>query len=129
MDIRKSYSIAAPAESVWAALTAEAVIDRWGGGPVSMSAEPGSAFEFWGGDIYGTVLDVDPEHSMTQEWYGGDWDAPSLAHFTLTAQPDGSTLLELEHTGVPDDEAAEFDAGWDEFYLGPLKTLVEGGAS
>jgi uncharacterized protein YndB with AHSA1/START domain len=129
MDIRKTYAIAAPPAAVWAALTDPAVIERWGGGPVTMSAEPGFAFEFWGGDIYGTVLEVDPDSSMLQEWYGGEWDAPSLANFTLTAEPDGGTRLELDHTGVPDDEAAEFDTGWDDFYLGPLKTLVEGEAA
>ena len=125
MDIRKVYEIDAPADDVWAALTDPEVIVRWGGGPVVMSAEPGFAFSFWGGDIHGTVLEVDPPRSMTQEWYGGDWPAPSLAVFTLTALPDGGTRLELDHTGVPDDEGRDFDAGWDDYYLGPLKVLLE----
>jgi len=126
MDIRKVYVIDAATDAVWAALTQPDVIDRWGGGPSVMAAEPGFAFEFWGGDIHGTVLQVDPGRSMLQEWYGGDWNSPSLARFTLVAGPDGGTRVVLEQTGVPDEEAADFDAGSDDFYLGPLKELLEG---
>ena len=125
MDIRKVYDIDARPREVWAALTEPSVIERWGGGPVVMSPVPGSEFSLWGGDIHGTVADVDLGISMTQEWYGGDWDAPSFARFTLSTRPDGLTRLTLEHTGVPDDEAADFDAGWDEYYLRPIKELLE----
>lgn len=125
MDIHKSYTIAAPTAAVWAALTDPDVIEEWGGGPAVMAPEPGFAFTLWGGDIHGTVVEVDPGRSMLQEWYGGDWDTPSLARFTLAATPDGATLLDLEHTDVPDDEATDFDAGWDDHYLGPMKELLE----
>ena len=40
-----------------------------------------------------------------------------------------ATRLDLEHTGVPDAEAADFDAGWDDYYLGPMKELLEGRAA
>jgi uncharacterized protein YndB with AHSA1/START domain len=128
VDIRKSYVIGAWRGAVWAALTDPATIERWGGGPATMSAVPGFEFGLWGGDIHGTVLEVDPGRSMLQEWFGGDWDCPSLARFTLTEQPEGSTLLELENTGVPDDAGADIDSGWDEYYLGPIRTLLEGTA-
>ena len=129
MDIHKTYVINAPREAVWNALTHPYVIDRWGGGPSVMAAEPGFAFELWGGDIHGTVLAAEPHESLVQEWYGGDWQCPSLARFTLGVEPDGTTRLELEHTGVPDAEAASFDAGWDEYYLGRLKEYIESHAS
>ena len=125
MDIRKTYVIHAPAKAVWAALTDPKVIERWGAGPAEMSAEPDSTFSLWGGSIFGTVIEVDPGRSMLQEWYGGNWDAPSLARFTLFTEPGGGTLLEFENTGVPDDDAPEIDSGWDDYYLGPLKALVE----
>jgi activator of HSP90 ATPase len=127
MDIRKTYVIAAPNSKVWAALTDPDVIERWGGGPADMAAEPDSAFSLWGGSIFGTVVDVDPGRSMMQEWYGGNWDDPSIARFTLTADASGGTRLELENTGVPDEDAPDIDAGWDDYYLGPIKTLLEGG--
>ena len=107
MDIHKSYIIAAPREAVWVALT-----------------QP-EAIESWGGDVHGTVVEVDPGFSMLQEWYSGDWDAPSLATFTLSDEPGGGTRLELDNTDVPDHEAADVDAGWDDYYLSPIKKLLE----
>lgn len=125
MDIDKVYVIDAPREAVWKALTDPGSIERWGAGPAAMAAEPGFDFELWGGDIHGTVLEVDPGVSMLLEWYGGDWDAPSLASFTLSDMPGAGTRVELQNTGVPEDEAADIDAGWDDFYLGPIKALLE----
>ena len=127
MGIRKTYEIAAPRSSVWAALTNPAIIERWGGGPAIMAAMPGFKFEFWGGEIHGTVREADPENYIFEEWFGGDWPTPSLVRFTLTDAP-GGTLLELENLGVPADEVASIDAGWDEYYLGPIKELLESGA-
>jgi len=126
MDIRKTYVIDATRDAVWKALTDPKVIERWSGGPADMSAEPGSTFSLWDGSIFGTVIEVDPGRSMLQEWYGGNWDAPSLARFTLSDDPGGATRLEFENTAVPDEDGPDIDAGWDEYYLGPLKTLVEG---
>jgi uncharacterized protein YndB with AHSA1/START domain len=126
VDIRKTYVIDAPAGRVWAALTDPDVIDRWGGGSADMAAEPDFAFSLWGGSIFGTVVEVDPGRSMVQEWYGGNWDDPSIARFTFSADPGGGTLLELENTGVPDEDAADIDAGWDVYYLGPIKALLQG---
>jgi uncharacterized protein YndB with AHSA1/START domain len=125
MDIRKSYTIDAPAQAVWAALTDPEAIVGWGGDPVVMAAEPGFAFEFWGGDIHGTVIEVDPGHSILEEWYEGEWDAPSFVRFTVSSEADGTTCLELEHRSVPDDEVANIDAGWDDYYLGPIKETLE----
>ncbi len=126
MDLKKSSFIGAPPEDVWRALTDPAVIGAWGGGPAEMTPEPGTPFSFWGGDIHGTVTAVEPLVRLVQDWWGGaDWKAPSEATFELESEGDG-TLLTLTHTGVPDDVAADFDAGWDDYYLGPLKDLLEG---
>lgn len=125
MDIRKTYEIDAPADEVWRALTDPKAIEDWGGGPAVMAAHPGFEFSLWDGDIYGTVREVDPGRMLLEDWYGGDWDAPSLARFTLVEKPSGGTLLELVHTGVPDDDADEFDTGWDDYYLGPIKDMLE----
>ena len=125
MDLTKSYFIGAPPEAVWRALTDPAVIEVWGGGPAEIRAEPGAAFTFWGGDIHGTVTAAEPPLRLVQEWWGdNEWGEASVATFELTPEGDG-TRLTLAHTNVPDDEAQEFDAGWDDYYLGPLKELLE----
>jgi uncharacterized protein YndB with AHSA1/START domain len=124
MDITKDYLIEAPVREVWRALTDPEVIERWTGGPVEMSSEPGAPFSLWGGEIHGRNLTAEPPSRLVQEWFGGDWEEASVAEFVLAGE--GSrTRLTLLHTRVPDDVGADFDAGWDDFYLGPLKALLE----
>jgi uncharacterized protein YndB with AHSA1/START domain len=124
--LTKSYYTDAPPEAVWRALTDPSVIDAWGGGPAEIRAEPGAAFTFWGGDIFGTVTAAEPPNRPVQEWWGDEveWDEASVATFELRSEREG-TRLTLAHTNVPDNEADEFDAGWDDYYLGPLKELLE----
>ena len=126
MDLKKSYFIGAPPEDVWRALTDPAVIDAWGGGPAEMSAEPGTPFSLWGGDIHGTVTAAEAPVRLVQDWWGGpDWKTPSVVTFELESEGDG-TVLTLTHTGVPEDVSGDFDAGWDDYYLGPLRDLLVG---
>jgi uncharacterized protein YndB with AHSA1/START domain len=122
--IKKSYLIDAPILAVWHALTNADAIAEWGAGPVDMRPVRGHRFSLWGGDIYGTVVDVEPPTRLVEEWFGGPWGVPSVAVFTL-AEENGSTRLELDHEGVPADEVESFSAGWDEFYLGAMKRCLE----
>jgi uncharacterized protein YndB with AHSA1/START domain len=125
MDIAKSYLIAATPPKVWRALTEAGSIEDWGGGPAVMRPEAGTSFSLWGGDIHGPNVQVVPERCLVQEWYGGDWPVASVASFTLTPE-EGGTRLELQHRAVPDDVAEEFDAGWNDYYLGAIKEFLEG---
>ncbi|MAG60065.1 hypothetical protein CMO96_04730 [Candidatus Woesebacteria bacterium] len=53
--IEKDYHIKASKDKVWQALVDPDVVNRWGGGPATMSDEEGSEFKLWGGDIHGPV--------------------------------------------------------------------------
>ena len=123
MEIRKRYIIPSTAAEVWRALTDTASIEAWGGGPAEMDATPGGRFSLWGGDIHGTNKELSPASRLVQEWYGGDWDEPSVAVFTIEETAEG-TALDLVHTGVPGPQVTDFDRGWDDYYLGPLRDYL-----
>ncbi len=124
MDITKTYLIAAPIDEVWKALTDPVAMDEWGSGPAELHAEPGGEFSQWSGEVWGKIKEIDPPSRLVEEWYGGEWSEPSIASFTLV--PVGAdTRVSLNHTNLPDAEAAEFDAGWDDYYFGPIRDLVE----
>jgi activator of HSP90 ATPase len=89
-----------------------------------MDAETGFQFQLWGGDIYGKNIEVVPEKKLVQEWFGGDWPEPSIVTFTLKQQ-DNKTILELEQIDVPAPEVDDIDQGWDDYYLGPIKEMLE----
>ncbi len=124
-SLTKTCLINAPIEKVWEALVDPKVIDDWGGGPAEMSDKTGAEFSLWGGDIFGKNLTVIPNQELTQEWYGGEWKEPSLASFKLK-QINGQTELTLFHERIPDEEARDIDEGWDLYYLGAIKNLLEG---
>lgn len=111
-------------EDVWKALIDQSVIDKWGGGPSKMDASVGSDFELWNGDIYGKNVKVEEERILVQEWFGGDWPKPSIVTFKLK-NDDSNVILEIEQINVPEDEIDEIDRGWDDFYLGPMKDMLE----
>ncbi len=122
--INQTYTIKAPLEKVWQALTDPKIIEKWGGGPAVMDSKEGTEFSLWGGDIFGKNISIVPEKKLQQEWYGGKWDEPSIVLFTLTSNGD-TTTVDLLHKNIPDSEAAEIESGWRQYYMGPLKDLLE----
>lgn len=125
--ITKRYAIRATPEAVWDALTNPKTIRKWGAGPVKMHAHKGRWWHLWGGDVCGRNMQVVKEKKLVQEWYGGDWDKGSKVTFSLKKSKTGTTLT-LRHVGVPRDEYAGIKSGWDDYYLGPMKRLLEKGS-
>lgn len=122
--ITKKYLINAPVEKVWESLIDPKIIEKWGAGPAEMSEEIGFNFKLWGGDVHGKNTKVVKNKVLVQDWYGGEWNEPSKAIFTLTKKGEG-TLLEFVNENVPDEEAKNIDSGWDDYYLGPIRDYLE----
>ncbi|MBZ2166872.1 hypothetical protein [Methanobacterium spitsbergense] len=49
---------------------------------------------------------------------------PSKVTFTIKKDQNG-TILELEQINVQDEQFEDIDIGWDEYYLGPMKEVLE----
>lgn len=122
--IKKTYLIAAPGSKVWQALVTPKIIDRWGAGPATMDDRVGTKFSLWGGDIHGTNTKVVTNKKLVQDWFGGDWEKPSKVTIEFTDEK-GKTRVDLIHTDLPEEEVKSFASGWDDYYFGPLKDLVE----
>ncbi len=122
--IKKVYKISATVDMVWQALVNPAVINEWGGGPSKMDSKIGTDFEFWNGDIYGRNIEVVSKSKLVQEWFGGDWAKPSIVTFTLK-NDNSDTILELEQVDVPDYKFEDIESGWDDYYIGPMKQMLE----
>lgn len=120
----QDYQINAPIEKVWEALVNPKDINGWGAGPAKMDDKEGTKFSLWGGDIHGTNIEVEKFKKLVQEWYGGEWEEPSIVTFKLEKDK-GGTKLRLLHENVPDNEYDDIDKGWREYYLGPLKEYSE----
>ena len=121
--IVKQYTIAAPLREVYQALTDTHIMEQWSGSSVVMELKEGGTFELWEGSIHGVNRKL-TEDCIVQDWKEESWEQFSLVTFRLF-ETNNTTQLELVHEHVPDQSSASIDKGWDEYYLGPLKALLE----
>ena len=119
-NFRKYYTIPAPAEDVYIALTNPVTIQLWTGEPAEMSTEAGSEFSLWEGSIVGKNIAFDPGKKLVQQWYFGEQTEESIV--TIILHPQGnSTSVELTHTNSPDEDYEDIADGWNTDYFGSLR--------
>ena len=121
--VTKTYSINATAKEVYVALIDEDLIEQWSGTEAVMDIKPNGLFSLWGGSIHGVNLEVSPT-KIVQDWKEDTWDDFSKCTFTIT-QKGEETELHLLHEDIPESSVKSIDGGWDDYYLGPLKELLE----
>jgi uncharacterized protein YndB with AHSA1/START domain len=117
--LRRRYE--APAEDVWDACTSRERIGRWFL-PVTGDLRLGGRFQLEG-NAGGEILRCEPPRLLRVTWVMGD-GPPSEVELRLSPGSDDSTVLELEHTAVPDPELwgrfgpGAVGVGWDGALLG-----------
>lgn len=122
--IKQTYEMAASPEQVFEALVNEDIIQHWSGDEVKMSAEVGAKFSLWGGQMYGTNLEVVKNKKLVQEWCYDQWEAPSKVTFLLKDGGD-KTIVELVHEGVPEKSVKSITDGWNLYYLGAMQEMFK----
>lgn len=123
-DFKKYYTIPAPPEDVYKALTTEITIQLWTGEKAEMIAEPNTEFSLWDGSIVGKNLEFVEGKKIVQQWFFGDQAENSIV--TIKLHPDkNGTSVELKHTNIPDEDFDEIVDGWNENYFGSLREFYE----
>jgi uncharacterized protein YndB with AHSA1/START domain len=118
-DFKKYYTIPAPPEDVYLALTVETTIELWTGDRAVMKPEPGTEFSMWDDSIVGKNIEFEPGKKIVQQWYFGDQTEPSIVTIKLHPHDDG-TSLEIRHTNIPDDDYDDIADGWTHSYAAGL---------
>ncbi len=121
--VTKKYRVAASPKKVFEALTNKEIIEQWSGSEAEMNLTEGGTFSLWEGDIHGINQKIS-EQQIVQDWKEKTWEAYSRCTFNITADGE-STMLELIHENIPESSVKSIDGGWDDYYLGPLKELLE----
>lgn len=121
--VEKKYNIQASLSQVFEALTSVDKIEEWSGASAKMESNAGGEFSLWDGAIHGINEEVS-KIRIVQLWKEANWDVYSHCVFTLKEQGQ-STELWLLHTDIPQSSVKSIDKGWDEYYLGPLKEMLE----
>jgi activator of HSP90 ATPase len=122
--IRQHHFIKATPEEVFTAITNPFTIELWSGYPAQMEAREGTEFSIFEGDIAGRNIKISENKELVQEWYFGDRQEESIVTISLKPHQSG-TKVSLEHTNVPDEEAEEFEEGWNVTYWGAIKEFFK----
>lgn len=122
-DFKKYYTLPAPPEDVYLAITNPTTIRLWTGEEAVMSTEPDSEFSLWDGSIVGKNISFEENKKVVQQWYF-DQTEPSIVTIILHADKSG-TSVELRHTNIPDEEYDDFTEGWTHSYFGSLQEFYE----
>lgn len=125
-SIRQVYIIAAPSEDVWRALTDPKEIREWSGASALFPLEVGAKFALWNGEIVGKIVEFVPNRRLVQTWKPHDWTVEnSVVTFTLTSHGSSGTQVDLYHENVEGRDYAGTNEGWDIYYLGAIKRMLE----
>ncbi|MCW3104655.1 MAG: ATPase [Bacteroidetes bacterium] len=122
--IEQKYEMNATPEQVFDALVNPDTIQHWSGDEAKMGPDVGDTFTLWGGQMFGTNIEVVKNKKLVQEWCYDQWDAPSKVTFTLKAKGK-KTIVELLHEDVPEKSLRSIDEGWDAYYLGAMKDMFD----
>ena len=124
--LTRAVDIGADPATVWRLLTTEAGLLEWIGVEAVADAVPGGELSWVhenGATMVGRFVDVEPERRVvfTYGWKDALLGMPpgsTQVEIVLHPIPAG-TRLELTHSGLPPEVAADHDLGWSHF-LGQL---------
>ncbi|NJK84818.1 MAG: ATPase [Bacteroidales bacterium] len=123
-SLKQTYKINALPDEVFNSITNPVAIELWSGYPANIQPVPGTEFELWEGDISGKIIDVEPNKKLIQEWYFGDQNEQSLVSIYLR-QKGNSTVVELEHVNIPDEEFENIKEGWSKYFWGAIQEFFK----
>jgi activator of HSP90 ATPase len=128
--IQQSVVLPAAAEKLFAMYLDPAEHAAFTGAPVTIDAEPGAAFQAFGGQLSGVMLAVVRPRLIVQSWRSVKFkDQDPDSTLILTFSPDGPQQsdgrIDLVHVDVPDHDYQDVVEGWQKYYWGPWRAHLE----
>lgn len=124
--IAQSIVLPAPAERLFATYLDPALHAAVTGAPVTVSAEPGSPFRAFDGQITGTTLSVIASRLIVQSWRSTNFrDADPDSTLILAFVPEGAHgRIDLIHIDVPEQDYQGVMEGWEKYYWAPWRRYL-----
>jgi activator of HSP90 ATPase len=94
----------------------------WTRGPVKLSKDINSDFEFFNGNVSGKILELIPDKKIVQSWRLKSWPAGHFSEVTIDLnQGSDSTVLNIKQTGVPIGQEELTQTNWSGYYWRAIK--------
>ena len=96
------------------------------GQPVTIGAEPGSAFSAFGGVLQGRMLHTEPKRLIVQTWRSKNWRVEDMdSILVITFRESGNQgQVELSHINVAAHDFQDVNAGWRKYYWDPWREYL-----
>lgn len=125
MPIKQTVTFNIPAEAIYHALLNADEFSNATGAPAEIAEEAGGAFSCFGGQITGRHIELVPYKRIVQAWRAGAWEDGIYSIVKIDIdESDGSTVVDLEHSGFPEAGADHLNDGWHKMYWDPLKKYL-----
>ncbi|PKI83824.1 Co-chaperone [Malassezia vespertilionis] len=123
-QVRVSSNLAIAQSDLWDLLTNPLRIPMWTKAPAQYSLNTGANYSLFGGNITGSIQQVDSPRKLVQTWRVPQWPPDHFGQLTtLLTQGDDSTKLEFVLSGVPVGEEDATQSGLESFYMRGLKSI------
>ncbi len=97
------------------------------GFPVTIEPRAGAPFRAFDGQIWGTILHVEPKKLIVQTWRSVNWtegDIDSVLVLSFWREEAGARI-ELAQINVSDRDFAGVSHGWEKYYWTPWRAYLE----
>jgi len=121
--VEQDVTLPASAVEVFDALLDSTRHSTFTGARAEIDRRPGGKFSLYDGHLIGTILEIEPNRRIVEEWRATDWPdgAWSRVEFRITALEEGrGCLLSLVQSGVPAERFDNISAGWQKYYWAKL---------
>jgi len=124
--IIQSVVLPGPAEDLYATYLDPARHAAFTGAPVTVSAESGTPFSAFGGQISGTMLFAVAPRLIVQSWRSTNFrDDDPDSTLILAFVPEGKDgRIDLIHIDVPEQDYQGVNEGWEKYYWAPWKRYL-----
>jgi activator of HSP90 ATPase len=96
------------------------------GSAVTIAAQAGSPFRAFDGQIWGTILHVEPKRYIVQSWRSTHFLPESMdSVLVLSFHPEATGgRIEVVHVNVADEDFAGVSQGWEKYYWTPWRAYL-----
>ena len=118
-----STYLAAPPDVLYAAWLSSEEHSRFTGSPADIDPSIGGAFTAWDGYISGTTLEKEDAKRIVHSWRTTEFPAGSPdSRIEVLFEPEGAgTIVTINHSGIPEGQAENYESGWKQFYFDPMR--------
>jgi activator of HSP90 ATPase len=97
------------------------------GSPAEVESSVKGKFTAWDGYISGETLELKPYSRIVQAWRTTEFPegSPDSRVEILLESVKGGTKITIIHSNIPDDQADDYQQGWQDFYFKPMKSYFD----